>query len=90
MFFIQVKVDNEGVISISKNTVDNDRTKHIDVQYHFTRENVELGKVAFNYRPTGDIVADTLAKRLLRVQFEQFRKEFGIQENNKIPSAVEC
>ena len=46
-FVIKVKVDNEGAISLSKNTVDNDRTKHIDVQYHFTREKVERREVEF-------------------------------------------
>ena len=32
-FVIKVKVDNQGAISLANNTVDNDSTKHIDVQY---------------------------------------------------------
>ena len=90
MFAIKVKVGNEGAISISRNTVDNDRTKHIDVQYHFTREKVERGQVDFVYCPTSDMVADTLTKPLLRVKFDNFRTDMGLEVYRRLPSEGEC
>ena len=64
----------------------NDRTKHIDVQYHFTCEKVELGQVDFKYCLRRDMVEDTLAKPLPRVKFDQFRKALKLHEYSKLPS----
>lgn len=90
LFVIKIKVDNQGAISIAKNTIDNDRTKHIDVQYHFTREKFEQNKVDFEYCPTSDMVADTLTKPLLRVNFEKFRIGLGLRTYTKLQSEGEC
>ena len=49
---IHTCADNKGSIA---NTVDgrnHRRTKHIDVKYHFTKEQVELGTVTFDYIPS--------------------------------------
>jgi hypothetical protein len=39
-----LKVDNKSAIDLSKNLVHHDRSKHIEVKYHFIRECVEGGK----------------------------------------------
>ena len=70
--------------------MDNDRTKHIDVQYHFTREKLERNEVDFEYIPTTEMVADTLTKPLLRVNFEKFRCALGLTNQKKLPSEGEC
>ena len=85
LFAVEVKFDNEGAISLSKNTADNNRAKNTDVQYHFTREKVELGKVDLKFCPTRDMVPDTLTKPLLRAKFDQFRKSLRLQDYYRLP-----
>ena len=44
--------DNSSVIDIFKNPVQNSRTKHIEIRYHFIRDLVERKNVALEYVPT--------------------------------------
>ena len=41
-----------------KNPSSHKRSKHIDVKYHFSREQVENGLINVKYVPTGDQLAD--------------------------------
>jgi hypothetical protein len=40
-----IRCDNQGAILLTKNPTHHARTKHIDVQHHFVREQVENGEV---------------------------------------------
>jgi hypothetical protein len=43
-----------SAISVAKNPVLHSKTKHIEVRYHFLRDNVETGKIALIHVPTHD------------------------------------
>ncbi|KAL6349531.1 hypothetical protein AAG906_034188 [Vitis piasezkii] len=49
---IQLYCDNKAVISISHNPVQNDKTKHIEVNRHFIKEKIEKGIIGMTYIPT--------------------------------------
>jgi hypothetical protein len=66
--------DNQGCIALSENPVNHQRTKHIDVQYHFVRERVESGEVRLVYVPTEHQLADILTKPLPKARVEELRK----------------
>jgi hypothetical protein len=70
--------DNNGAIDLSKNPKHHDRTKHIDIAYHFTREKVLSKELSVEYCHTGDMLADTMTKGLPRVQFQKFRDMLGV------------
>ena len=57
-------VDNQSAIALSKNPVFHDRSKHIDVRYHFIRECVEEGRIALKFITTEQQMADGLTKAL--------------------------
>jgi hypothetical protein len=61
-------VDNQLVIALSKNPVFHDRSKHIDIRFHFIRECVEEGRIKLDYVPTAKQVVDLLTKALGRVR----------------------
>ena len=69
--------DNQGAMALSKNPKNHSRTKHIDVKFHFVRESVNNGTIAVEYRPTAEMVADTLTKGLAKPKFEKFRNDRG-------------
>lgn len=49
-------------VAISKNDVHHDRTKHINIRYHFIREKIVNKEVEVQWVATGDQLADVLTK----------------------------
>lgn len=76
---ITIKVDNQGAIFMAKNSSSSRRTKHVDIRYHFVRDQVQAGKVKFEYCPTEDMEADIFTKPLARLKFEHFRDKMGVR-----------
>jgi hypothetical protein len=72
--------DNSGCVSLSGNWRADQRTKHIDVQYHFVREQVEAKTVQLKRVATNKMVADALTKPVPRPKFEWCREHFGMEE----------
>jgi len=70
--------DNQSTLAISKNGIKGERTKHVDVKYHFITETVESGKVKLQWIPTTAQQADIFTKALAAPVFEQFRKELDL------------
>jgi len=70
-----VNGDNQSAIAISKNGVKGERTKHIDIKYHFVTETVRRGDVILKWIPTTDQQADIFTKALGAPVFEHFRKQ---------------
>ena len=66
--------DNQGAIALSKDPVNHQRSKHIDVRYHFIRDEVNHGRVVIEYCPTSDMVADMMTKPVTKVKLGQFSK----------------
>ena len=59
---IRVYVDNKGAIDIACNRRTSMRTKHIDLKYHWVREQVEAGYVRLVKIPDVDNPSDILTK----------------------------
>ena len=51
-------------ISMAKNPQFHGRSKHIDIKYHFIREQVTSGKVQLSYCQSNDMIFDILTKGL--------------------------
>ena len=77
---VKLQVDNKSAITLSKNLVHHDHSKHIDLRYHFIRDCVETSKIDIEYVGTEDQLADVLTKSLGRVQFMELKKRIGVEE----------
>lgn len=65
--------DNSGCIEWSKNPVQHNRAKHIDLRYHFIRAKVKSGEVKLVHCPTEIMMADLLTKYLAAPRFAFLR-----------------
>jgi hypothetical protein len=75
---VQMLGDNQGAIALTENAHLNDRSKHVDICYHFIRDLAEKGHLRVDYIPTADMVADGMTKPLARVAFEKFKAQMGL------------
>ena len=75
---VKLMVDNQSAITLSKNHVHHNRTKHIDSRYHFIRECVEDKKIEITFIWTEDQLADMFTKALGRMKFQEMRGRIGI------------
>ncbi|CAH2090566.1 unnamed protein product [Euphydryas editha] len=76
---IPIYEDNNGCICIASNPSNHKRSKHIDIKYHFSREQVERNIIKLNYIPTGQQLADILTKPLPAVSFHYLRPKMGLE-----------
>jgi hypothetical protein len=65
--------DNWSSIKLSKNPFFYDRSKHIEIRYHFIRDYVQRGAIELQFISTDEQVADILTKTLGRDKFVHFR-----------------
>ena len=70
--------DNQSTICIAKNHQYHGRSKHIDIKYHFTRDQVISGNIELNYCKSEDMVADLFTKPLSGPQFKCLRELLGL------------
>ena len=73
-----VNVDNQGAIALARNPVFHDRSKHIDIQYHYTRNLIREKRIQLDYVPTSEMLADLLTKPLARVQHVYLANGIGL------------
>jgi hypothetical protein len=74
--------DNQSCIKMTENPVFHDRSKHIEIRYHFIHDMVQRGALKLQYISTNEHVTDVLTKRLSRVKFEHFRDKLGIVQKD--------
>ena len=66
--------DNQSTIALVNNGMSkNDRTRHINVRYFWTKERIDIGEIEVKYLPTEDMIADILTKPLQGIKFIQLR-----------------
>lgn len=71
---VKIYEDNQGAIALSKNPVCTQRSKHIDIKFHFVRSAHTEGKISIEYCPTENMIADVLTKSVTKVKFESFKE----------------
>ena len=75
---IRINGDNQGAISLVKNPVFHNRSKHIDIKYNFIREKHSNGEIELVYVPSESNIADIMTKPSTKYKLEVFREHlFG-------------
>ncbi|GJV88056.1 retrovirus-related pol polyprotein from transposon TNT 1-94 [Tanacetum coccineum] len=71
--------DSKSAISISCNTVQHSRTKHINIRYHFIKEHVERGTIELYFVGMKYQLADLFTKALPKERFEYLVHRIGMR-----------
>jgi len=58
-----------------------DRSKHIEIRYHFIRDYVQRGIMRLEYIQTDEQVEDIFTKALSRQKFVKFMDKMGLMQN---------
>jgi histone deacetylase 1/2 len=74
-----VYCDNISAVYMSANPVQHQRTKHIEIDLHFVREQVALGAVRVLHVPTTSQYADIFTKGLPSSLFVEFRTSLNVR-----------
>lgn len=72
---VNMKGDNQGSIALAHNPVFHARTKHIDIQHHYIRDEVSAGRINLTYILTSEMIADGLTKPLTHAKFHEFVRQ---------------
>ena len=67
-----IHCDNQSCMILSKNPVFHDKSKHIEITYHYIRDMVQRGVVKLMYVAMEEQIADILMKPLARLKFKYF------------------
>ena len=71
--------DSQGAMALAKNPEHHQRSKHIDIRYHFIREQVAEGCIELIYVPTMEMAADQLTKPLSADQHAHCARLMGLR-----------
>lgn len=68
-----INCDNQSAIKFSKDNIYHQRSKHVDIRFHFTREAQEEREVIVQYIPSGENPANLLTKSLPKNKISKCR-----------------
>lgn len=71
-------VDNQSAIGLAQDPRFHNRSKHIDVKFHYIREKTDEEVITPMWISTDEMIADILTKGLARPKFEKFRSLLGM------------
>ena len=80
--------DNIGATYLSANPVFHARTKHVEVDFHFVREQVAKGQLHVQFIVTDDQIADVFTKPLSTQRFQLLRSKLQVVPRPQL--AGEC
>jgi hypothetical protein len=73
--------NNQSCVKLSKNHVFHDKSKHIEIKYHYIRDMMQRGAMELQYISTNEQIVDILTKPMSRVKYEYFKDKLGMMQN---------
>jgi len=85
---IEIFVDNLSVIALAKNPVFHERSKHIDIRFHYLRDSITNKEVEVKYVRTQDQVVDIFIKPLKHDVFAKMRDILKVIKKSSLKGNV--
>ena len=81
-------IDNMSAIKLIKNPEFHQRSKHIDVKYHFIRNLYEKGEIDVKYVRSEEQTADVFTKALTKPRFMYMKAKLGLRSKREISDLI--
>jgi hypothetical protein len=75
---VELRVDSKSALTLAKNLIFHEQSKHIRVRYHFIRGCLEEWNFKVCYINTNDHLAELFTKPLGRIKFLEFCYRIGM------------
>ena len=72
MDYTIIHCDNQSCVKLFENHVFHDRSKHIEIKYHYIRDMVQRKTIHVQYLPTHEQIEDIFTKPLANTKFKYF------------------
>jgi len=79
---VELNEDNQACLTFSKGSTVSQRSKHIDIRYHFVRDAIQFNEVNVKYCPTEEMLADILTKPATHVVLQKYKDVLGLEFNH--------
>ena len=70
--------DSMVALAYAKDPKNHEKTKHIQIIYHFVRDMITQNEVVMRHIPTSKMVVDPFTKLIARDAFVRHAKSFGL------------
>jgi transposase InsO family protein len=77
---ISLRIDNTSAIDLAKDPKHHQKSKHIEIKYHYVRDQVKEKKVILSYIPTKEMMADPMTKPIARDLFQVHVRQMGLRK----------
>ena len=78
---LQLKRNNQAVLTLVKNVHVHERSKHIDITYHHIWDLHQRNQIEVNFVPSQNMIADSLMKLLSRQNFKNFVNQLRLESS---------
>jgi hypothetical protein len=80
----QLICDNKSTVTLAKDPISSDRTKHIEVRHRKVQELVESKEIEVTWVSTDEQRADIFTKPLPNPAFTKFKTQLQVQDEDKV------
>lgn len=75
---IKLLIDNKSTISLTKNPIAPEKSRHIEIMFHLFKDQVINEKLEVMYCPTEEQMVNMLIRAIKRLQFIELRKKLKV------------
>ena len=75
---MRLHYDNKAAINIVHNLSQNNKTKHVEIDWHFTKKKLENGLIFMSFIPTKEQLTDIFTKGLPKLALESLTNNLGL------------
>ena len=81
---IDVFCDNKSAISLIKSGAKISKGKHIETNYHYIQDIMEMGEIRVQFIPSSEMVTNPMTKGLTLDEFKVHVKKYGTCESKNL------